>query len=44
MASLDRDDPSYELDVVSVIEGVLDDPRQVLYAQQGAARVPRWPG
>src|SRR4029078_4940593 len=29
---LDRDSPSYALDVVSVIESILDDPRQVLSA------------
>ena len=31
---LDRTDPAYPLDVVSVIESTLDDPRQVLSAQQ----------
>jgi hypothetical protein len=36
--TLDRDDPVYVLDVVSVVEAVLDDPRQVLVAQQHAAR------
>ena len=35
---LDRDSPSYALDAVSVIESTLDDPRQVLMAQQHAAR------
>jgi len=35
---LDRSDPSYPLDVVSVIESTLDDPRQVLSAQQFRAR------
>jgi superfamily II RNA helicase len=35
---LDRESPSYALDVVSVIESTLDDPRQVLSAQQFAAR------
>lgn len=35
---LDRDSPSYPLDVLSVIESTLDDPRQVLYAQQSKAR------
>src|SRR5579862_5220294 len=35
---LDRTDPSYPLDVVSVIESTLDDPRQVLSAQQFRAR------
>jgi hypothetical protein len=36
--TLDNDDPAYVLDVVSVVESVLDDPRQVLYAQQNAAK------
>jgi superfamily II RNA helicase len=35
---LDREGPSYPLDVVSVIESTLDDPRQVLSAQQFRAR------
>ncbi|MCK0110746.1 DUF3516 domain-containing protein [Ornithinimicrobium sp. F0845] len=35
---LDREDPAYSLDVVSVIESVLEDPRQVLYAQQSRAK------
>ena len=35
---LDRTDPAYPLDVVSVIEATLDDPRQVLSAQQFRAR------
>ncbi len=35
---LDRSDPSYPLDAVSVIEATLDDPRQVLSAQQFRAR------
>lgn len=35
---LDRDSPEYPLDVVSVIESTLDDPRQVLSAQQFKAR------
>ena len=38
IATLDRDDPAYVVDVVSVVESVLDDPRQVLYAQQNAAK------
>ncbi|MEX2627476.1 MAG: DUF3516 domain-containing protein, partial [Ilumatobacteraceae bacterium] len=38
MATLDRDDPMYLLDIVSVVESVLDDPRQVLLAQHDAAR------
>jgi len=35
---LDRDDPGYAHDVVSVIESTLDDPRQVLAAQENKAR------
>jgi superfamily II RNA helicase len=35
---LDRASPSYALDVLSVIESTLDDPRQVLSAQQFKAR------
>jgi hypothetical protein len=35
---LDRCDPSYPLDVLSVIESTLDNPRQVLSAQQFKAR------
>ncbi|MCL3860512.1 RNA helicase [Actinotalea sp. K2] len=35
---LDREAPSYALDVLSVIESTLDDPRQVLYAQEKKAR------
>ena len=35
---LDRDSPSYPLDVVSVIESTLEDPRPVLSAQQFKAR------
>ncbi|HEY0696567.1 MAG TPA: DUF3516 domain-containing protein, partial [Micromonospora sp.] len=35
---LDVDSPSYALDVLSVIESILDDPRQVLSAQQFKAR------
>ncbi|MGD9957257.1 MAG: DUF3516 domain-containing protein, partial [Candidatus Nanopelagicales bacterium] len=35
---LDRESPTYALDVVSVVESVLDDPRQVLYAQTNKAR------
>ena len=38
IAALDPDDPSYVVDLVSVVESVLDDPRQVLQAQQNAAR------
>ncbi|MEV0394735.1 DEAD/DEAH box helicase [Polymorphospora rubra] len=35
---LDTESPSYALDVLSVIESILDDPRQVLSAQQFKAR------
>jgi superfamily II RNA helicase len=35
---LDREAPTYSLDVLSVIEATLDDPRQVLSAQQFKAR------
>jgi superfamily II RNA helicase len=35
---LDRESPVYPLDVLSVIESTLDDPRQVLSAQQFKAR------
>ncbi|HZD98763.1 MAG TPA: DUF3516 domain-containing protein [Micromonosporaceae bacterium] len=35
---LDRESPSYALDALSVIESTLDDPRQVLSAQQFKAR------
>jgi Domain of unknown function (DUF3516) len=35
---LDRESPSYALDAVSVIESTLDDPRQILSAQQFKAR------
>ncbi|MGQ0466888.1 MAG: DEAD/DEAH box helicase [Sporichthyaceae bacterium] len=35
---LDPESPTHALDVISVIESVLDDPRQVLFAQQNAAR------
>lgn len=38
IATLDTAEPTYALDLVSVVESVLDDPRQILYAQQNAAR------
>lgn len=38
ITTLQHDDPAYVLDVVSVVEAVLDDPRQVLYAQENAAK------
>ena len=38
MEVLDRESPTYALDVLSVVESTLDDPRQVLSAQQFKAR------
>ncbi len=38
VATLDREDPHYVLDVVSVIESTIEDPRQILMAQRDAAR------
>jgi hypothetical protein len=35
---LDQESPSYALDMVSVVESTLDDPRQILAAQQNKAR------
>ena len=35
---LDPESPSYTLDIVSVIESVLEGPRQILWAQQNTAR------
>jgi superfamily II RNA helicase len=35
---LDPEEPTYTLDVVSVVEAVLEGPRQILFAQQHAAR------
>ncbi|MFE9423823.1 DEAD/DEAH box helicase [Kitasatospora sp. NPDC006697] len=35
---LDPQDPNYAMDVVSVVEATLDDPRQILAAQQNKAR------
>lgn len=35
---LDPESPSYALDMVSVVESTLDDPRQILHAQQNKAR------
>jgi superfamily II RNA helicase len=35
---LDRDSPSYPLDIVSVIESILEDPRPVLSVQRSKAR------
>jgi superfamily II RNA helicase len=38
MSTLDREDPNYHLDIVSVVESVIDDPRQILFAQKDLAR------
>jgi superfamily II RNA helicase len=38
MELLDRESPTYALDLLSVVEATLDDPRQVLSAQQFKAR------
>ncbi|SHJ96921.1 Helicase conserved C-terminal domain-containing protein [Pseudonocardia thermophila] len=35
---LDRESPTYALDVLSVVEATLDDPRPVLYAQENKAK------
>ena len=35
---LDRESPSYAMDVLSVLEATLDDPRAVLYAQENRAK------
>jgi superfamily II RNA helicase len=35
---LDRDDPAYALDALSVVESILEDPRQVISAQRSKAR------
>ena len=35
---LDRESPDYPMDVLSVVEATLDDPRPVLYAQQSKAK------
>jgi superfamily II RNA helicase len=35
---LDRESPEYPMDVLSVVEATLDDPRPVLYAQENKAR------
>ena len=38
MDTLDPDSETYARDIVSVIEAILEDPRQVLWAQESAAR------
>ena len=35
---LDRESPTYALDLVSVVESTLDDPKQILRAQENSAR------
>ena len=35
---LDKESAGYAMDMLSIIEATLDDPRQVLYAQQGKAK------
>ena len=35
---LDKESPTYPMDMLSIIEATLDDPRQVLYAQQSKAK------
>jgi len=35
---LDKESPTYAMDMLSIVEATLDDPRQVLYAQQGKAK------
>ena len=38
LATLDPTEPTHHLDVVSVVESILEDPMQILYAQQDAAK------
>ncbi len=38
LSTLDREEPTYHLDVLSVVESVLDDPMPILYAQRDAAK------
>ena len=38
LATLDHADPAFVVDAVSIVEAVLDDPRQVLFAQENAAK------
>jgi hypothetical protein len=42
IGTFDRDDPSYTLDVISVIEAIADDPMALLLAQQYQARDIEW--
>ena len=36
--ALEPDDPTYDLDVLSIVESILDDPRTIIRAQVRAAR------
>lgn len=38
ISTLDAEDPTYVVDLVSIVESILDDPRQILLAQHDAAR------
>jgi hypothetical protein len=38
IASFDRDDPAYVLDVVSVVESIIENPRAIVFAQEKSAR------
>lgn len=38
IATLDHDDPGYLVDTISVVESILDDPRQILMGQTDAAK------
>ena len=38
LATFDRDDPTYVLDVVSVVESIIENPRAIVIAQEKAAR------
>jgi len=38
VGELDREDPDYVLDLLSLVEAILENPRQVLYAQERRAR------
>jgi Domain of unknown function (DUF3516) len=38
IASFDQDDPAYVLDVVSVVESIIENPRAIVFAQEKAAR------
>ena len=38
LSTFDRDDPAYVLDVVSVVESIIENPKAILFAQEKAAR------